>query len=297
MNTNDLPDDIKKITEKVSQRNIDETLESTEDTINDSEVESSSVDGINKNQKEEKNNKALGLVLKFAKANKFITILVILITFIFIQSLFKNTDEVPKATESVTEILETNVLLEEDIFENMGVESIVEKIPEPVGDVILPPVTVSPEDILSELISDDIESDFTGEINSENIEKIAALELEVNSIKNNLESITEYATSEIQRLLKNESESIAKIDNLQKQVRKKKYDLGYEKDRPQLNLNATVPAPEECNSCVSHASFVYEDIQYQAGNGGVWHGFNIEVSGNRMTLKKNEYVYDYWVSQ
>jgi hypothetical protein len=143
--------------------------------------------------------------------------------------------------------------------------------------------------------------DKTDEVQDILIKDLESKLLDVQSLAQiNIERFNEYSkfsTSEIEKLRQSVRNLNNEITNIKDDVNSKKYDLGYEKDRPQITLKATVPEPDQCSKCVSHASFMHNEIKYQVGNNSSWHGFKIEILGNRMSLIKNDYVYDYWVGQ
>lgn len=137
--------------------------------------------------------------------------------------------------------------------------------------------------------------DLTDAIQSETTEKISSLELEISVLRDEITNLNNYSNKEINELLKLNKQQAQEITSIKEEISQKRYDLGFEKDRPQIILLSTVPSPENCSYCVTHASFKYQDIIYQKGNGDKWNDFNVTISGNRMTLTKNDYVYDYWV--
>ena len=131
----------------------------------------------------------------------------------------------------------------------------------------------------------------------ENNEKINSLEIQVDTFTQQQQAFENFASSELQALLEANKKLQAQIASMTDEISSKSYDLGYEKDRPKISLKATLPAPEDCAECMAHASFYHDNVKYQAANGKTWHSFQVEVSGNRMSLSKNGYVYDYWVGQ
>ena len=134
-------------------------------------------------------------------------------------------------------------------------------------------------------------------LKEETDEKISIIEIQSMDNQKSIESHIEYSVSEFEQMRNTIKVLKNTLNNLSADVAAKKYDLGYEKDRPQIKLVATVPVLDNCKECVAHAGFYHDGIKYQKGNGSKWHDFVVEISGNRMTLIKNDYVYDYWVGQ
>ena len=141
------------------------------------------------------------------------------------------------------------------------------------------------------------EDDLNDILDDASNEKISDLQLEVDTVSTRVSTIEEYSSTEIERLISEVKTLTTELTNVKNEVQKKKFDLGYEKDRPDIKLYATAPAPDDCSDCIAHASFKFDNIDYQAGNDSVWHSFKVQIAGNRMSLISNDYVYDYWVGE
>jgi len=105
----------------------------------------------------------------------------------------------------------------------------------------------------------------------------------------------ESQIDELSRLFREfRANSITKISMLENEVSKKRYDLSFEKDRPEISNLIISRALGKCESCVQHASFKYNDTVIQKANGQTWMSFKISIIGDRLTLVKGDVVYDYW---
>jgi hypothetical protein len=142
-----------------------------------------------------------------------------------------------------------------------------------------------------------IDEDLNGILDNSSSEMISDLQLEVDTVSTRVATIEDYSSTEIERLISEVKSLTSELSNVKKEVSQKKFDLGYEKDRPDIELFATVPAPDDCSDCIAHASFKFDNVDYQAGNDSMWHSFKVQIAGNRMSLVSNDYVYDYWVGQ
>lgn len=86
-----------------------------------------------------------------------------------------------------------------------------------------------------------------------------------------------------------------KIVILESEVTKKSYDLSFEKDRPQISELIISRATQNCEQCVSHASWMYQGIEIQKSDNSKWMGFEVNLLGDKLELSKGSDIsYEYW---
>ena len=148
------------------------------------------------------------------------------------------------------------------------------------------------------------------------IDGLSELEDISSAIPNELESgvslgsvVTEDDLSALRELLNQQAIELKELKNLyaeeisslkpqismlKSQVEMKKYDLSWEKDRPEISKLIISRPLTECETCIAHASWEYNGVRVQKGNKSTWMGFAVTLTGDKLNLTKNEASYDYW---
>jgi len=119
-------------------------------------------------------------------------------------------------------------------------------------------------------------------------------EEDLNSIRDQL-SIQVFELQKIKDLYIDEISALKpEIAMLKSLVEKKKYDLSWEKDRPEISSLIISRPLTNCETCIAHASWIYDGVRVQKGHKSKWMGFQVTLVGDKLNLAKNEASYDYW---
>lgn len=125
---------------------------------------------------------------------------------------------------------------------------------------------------------------------SELQKKVASLNSEFDSLSQSVASIR----GEVSKSAATNKQLASEVSNLMDAFEDQEQRIRDLDDRPTISDLVIFRAANNCNTCVPHALFIWNDQEVEVGDGLEWHGFNVAIRGDRMSLRKGDDVYHYW---